>query len=391
VKMLEFDKLKADFPEFAPLSYSSDWVSAARSVRNAGAKDPALARRAAEFILRAQKPGEPVIARMRELARRQDACFPVEYWDGWSASLEHCTYLRRAGLWLDFRVLALLEVGGYREAFRDTVLIFRLSEVLRRDILMIPFLEEIRLTEIFVRCINRGIRKHAWTAEELETFRQLLETVNAPERLAATLRTERAFLLTVIWPWLTNKQFFSSWSDLRSVPGEPQPFFLIYKSFSRPGDMAFYSNLVQQDLEALDAAGEKGMNTEGFPNRLEEYFAKHDSVSERHSKLVARAWYSRYFSAYVETARLQAHVDLARAAIALELYRMEHGEYPETLDAVRPFFPKGMPLDIATMSALCYQRKEDGSFSLWSVGWDGKDDKGMAEKSPSMGDWVWGE
>lgn len=70
---------------------------------------------------------------------------------------------------------------------------------------------------------------------------------------------------------------------------------------------------------------------------------------------------------------------------------MEHGEYPESLEAVRSHFPKGMPQDIATMSPPHYKRNVDGSFSMWSVGWDGKDDKGKTEKRIDAGDWVWGE
>ena len=34
----------------------------------------------------------------------------------------------------------------------------------------------------------------------------------------------------------------------------------------------------------------------------------------------------------------QASVDLARVAIALERYRLAHGEYPESLDALAPQF-----------------------------------------------------
>ena len=47
-------------------------------------------------------------------------------------------------------------------------------------------------------------------------------------------------------------------------------------------------------------------------------------------------------------ARIQADVDLARVACALERYRLAHGSYPETLDALAPQFIEKLPHDLST-------------------------------------------
>jgi hypothetical protein len=93
----------------------------------------------------------------------------------------------------------------------------------------------------------------------------------------------------------------------------------------------------------------------------------------------------------------QSSADLARVAIALERYRLAHGEFPESLDAIAAQFPNGIPHDIINGEPLHYRRTSDGQFVLYSVGWNETDDGGVVAfnegKTPTLdinqGDWVW--
>jgi hypothetical protein len=97
------------------------------------------------------------------------------------------------------------------------------------------------------------------------------------------------------------------------------------------------------------------------------------------------------------TAFAQESVDLARIAIALERYRLKQGAYPGSLDALAPAFMQEVPADIINGESLNYHLTPDGRFVLYSVGWNGKDDGGIASKGNSneagidinRGDWVW--
>jgi hypothetical protein len=93
----------------------------------------------------------------------------------------------------------------------------------------------------------------------------------------------------------------------------------------------------------------------------------------------------------------QSSVDLARVAIALERYRLAHGEYPESLDALAPQFIAKLPHDVIGGQPLNYRRTADGQFVLYSVGWNERDDGGVVVftkgSTPTVdinqGDWVW--
>jgi hypothetical protein len=72
-----------------------------------------------------------------------------------------------------------------------------------------------------------------------------------------------------------------------------------------------------------------------------------------------------------ETQRLQT-----TTAIALERHRLQHGRYPDSLEKLIPDFLSQAPQDPMDGRPLRYRLNPDGTFTLWSVGLDGKDDGG---------------
>ena len=88
-------------------------------------------------------------------------------------------------------------------------------------------------------------------------------------------------------------------------------------------------------------------------------------------------------------------------AIALKRYQLKHGNYPPDLDALVPEFLAAVPRDPVDGKPLRYRPNADGTFLLYSVGENGKDDGGnpALEKgveganlywlNPRALDWVW--
>jgi hypothetical protein len=97
-----------------------------------------------------------------------------------------------------------------------------------------------------------------------------------------------------------------------------------------------------------------------------------------------------------KTAYSQNAVNMARVAIALERYRLAHGEFPDSLDALAPQFMEKIPHDIINGEPLHYRRTDDGQFVLYSVGWNETDDGGEVGLTTNgsgvdnrKGDWIW--
>src|SRR5947207_1417432 len=95
-------------------------------------------------------------------------------------------------------------------------------------------------------------------------------------------------------------------------------------------------------------------------------------------------------TAWQTTAHNQALVNEAQIACALECYRLAHGDYPETLDALAPQFIAQIPHDIIGGEPLIYRQTIGGFFLLYSIGWNETDDDGKDGGTDfTEGDWVW--
>jgi hypothetical protein len=100
--------------------------------------------------------------------------------------------------------------------------------------------------------------------------------------------------------------------------------------------------------------------------------------------------------AYTEALTTQSII-----ACALERHRSAKGDYPETLDALKLANGRPLPNDVVTGQPMRYRREANGRYTLWSVGFDGKDDNGKRNLDPKnaestrffnadyVGDWVW--
>ncbi len=101
------------------------------------------------------------------------------------------------------------------------------------------------------------------------------------------------------------------------------------------------------------------------------------------------------------TLRIETARDLVVTAVALKRFQLKHGKLPETLAELAPEFLPTEPIDPYDGKPLRYRPNLDGTYLLYSVGEDGKDDGGdPTNPSASSGssdywqsdharDWVW--
>ncbi len=98
----------------------------------------------------------------------------------------------------------------------------------------------------------------------------------------------------------------------------------------------------------------------------------------------------------------QMLISAADTACALEVYRQGHGEFPDTLEALKERgIISELSCDPIGGDPLLYRRESDGGYLLWSLGWNLADDQGTTvfttdkEGKPTegidstQGDWLW--
>ena len=91
---------------------------------------------------------------------------------------------------------------------------------------------------------------------------------------------------------------------------------------------------------------------------------------------------SNQYSGRPITARLQLWNSLSTGALAAERYRLEHGAFPDSLDALVPAYLDVVPKDLYTEDSqpLKYRTLENGDAIIYSIGRNGIDDNGDTSK-----------
>lgn len=118
------------------------------------------------------------------------------------------------------------------------------------------------------------------------------------------------------------------------------------------------------------------------------YTESHKDVDAYFKEIKNHPWYTyginralREFE-FMTEAKTRTRIFVARLGIACEIYRAEHGHYPENLSQLPDELTKGTAIDPLSGKPLIYKRLESG-FIIYSVGLNGKDDRGQETSWPS--------
>ncbi len=353
----------------------------------------------AQEVMVALKPFASDLQELRQAAADRPLCrFPIEYdyEPSWAILLPHLTRLRSLATLTHVQAVAELEAGQSAEAFANLELGLRISDSIRGEPILIDHLVRIAALGINVQVIREGLARHAWTEAQLAELQKYLGALDLLAEYKLAQRGERV-LSTAGLDYL-RRQGFKTEPMWYSTENDETGANAGYGFNLFPGGW-FYQNMLtisrmHQDY-TLAAVDEKAHRV--FPD-----------VSDKLDKTIAAMRASPYVifakllmpalsNAVRRSARAQNAVDAAGVACALERYRLASGTLPGSLGELVPRFLDKIPNDIIDGQPLRYRRDADGSYVLYSIGWNQKDDGGVIGwtkgKTPKPelrnGDWVW--
>jgi hypothetical protein len=299
-------------------------------------------------------------------------------------------------------------------ALRDLTLIHDLPRAfVTRPVNLVGAMITVAVGGLYTKIVSDGLRLQAWREPELATLEEQLQTTNWPLLLAAALATERAcdcrtierMTLAEFGASLTN--WFSdhgsaSWPASllpRLLPKRwlfPQNHWLMDQLFSAGPRGWRYQNMVATALlrqELIDSM--ELSNGIILPEKANAYSRDANLAAKEGSPttFVASLFAENFMRCVSITAHNQTAANQACVACALERYRLAFGQYPDMLDALAPRFLEKLPRDLIGGQPLKYRREPDGTFLLYSVGWNERDDGGVppgqGNSDLTVGDWVW--
>jgi hypothetical protein len=344
-----------------------------------------------------------VIEELRADSQLPYARFPLDYTNEFPGAilLPHLAKLKAGAQVLGLRAVAELSSGGSEEALADVRLGLQLTDKIRTEPFIISHLVRLAMLQIMIQPVWEGLAKHQWTDAQLQGLENELAKLDFcadyrrsmggeiafadantdylrrhPEELPNTVRFDQDgnyqdpklpggwFARMIPAGWFYQNEYHHG-----------RTMMTYYFSAAEPGAGIFFPDRVRQGKTVL-AAEFRAPTAFNVMERL---------------ALPSLGQVAMHF------AHGQATVSLARTGVALERYRLAHGEYPAALDALAPQFIAQVPHDVIGGQPLKYRRSQSGQFVLYSVGWNETDEGGTlafeAGSTPAVkvaqGDWVW--
>ena len=346
----------------------------------------------AKDVLLALSKFDSAIEELRQASQRPYAAIPLNYADGFNTGgtlLPYLAALKRCTQLLQLRASAELADGQSAKALEDVKLMLRLGNSLHSSPFLISELVRIAIVNLAMQQVWEGLAEHKWSDEQLAALETELGKMDFLADWESAMRGERAFAIASLENQRRTRKIIS-YADQRAVTNR---LALMPGAFFYQSELEF-ARLYQDWVFPIVDTNSRTVSLAAL-QRLEAHVRqekKHYSPYKAEALMAVQAVgaSARKFGI------TQAEVDLARVACALERYRLAHGEYPETLDALVPQFIEQLPDDVVNGQPLHYRLTDDGNFVLYSVGWNGTDDggqvvlnKGYESVNPDEGDWVW--
>jgi tetratricopeptide (TPR) repeat protein len=363
---------------------------------------PAQPQSPAADVLLALSKYDGVIEELRAACRLPYSRYPINYDSDspWAIMLPHLAVLKSCAQVLQLRSLAHLQNGKPDKALEDVQLALQLTDKVHTEPILISHLVRMAMVQLMLQPIWEGLAERKWSDAQLAALEAELAKLDFCADYKLGMHCELGFqsdifrLLGRHPGKLKELEGLVDLSGNKPGLGLPSGFF----AYLIPAGW-FYQNQyrcarVMEDYQIPLADVSQGTFSPALARRGEAAVTAETKTASPFNRF-ERLLLPSLNNAARRFAYGQASLNLARTAIALERYRVARGAFPESLDALTPEFIAKVPHDVIGGQPLKYRREADGSYVLYSVGWDEEDDGGEAAFNQDgtvdvqHGDWVW--
>jgi hypothetical protein len=349
-----------------------------------------------------------VLADIRGLLGATKFSFNLNYKEGFNLMLPQLAKAKGISQRLSAATLCDLHSGRLKEAAANLDALIRLPEVFREEPLVISQLVRIAMSAIALGPTWEALQADGWTDEQLAGLQKNWESLEFLHALERAIEMERAMGIEMFERLRRSsaerKQMFSD--GIFGAPGGPPaplapstasdvPEYALElgkRTLSSTGSFARetawlwlwschderrYLEMIQTMLEIPREVRRKGSLTASLSRTRidsQRLFQSGDLGSPKYFLALQLA--PALEKASLKAARLETQREMAVAAIALMRYQLRHHESARALAALVPEFLSSVPRDFMDGKELRYRTNADGTFLLYSVNEDGKDDGG---------------
>jgi hypothetical protein len=374
-----------DFLADAVKGTPTDLAGAARALGGEPESANRSAKSPAEVVLERMAANEPDLSELRSASRLPYAQFDAKGQDPLLVTLPNFVALRCLAQILSVQAGALLQQGQSAKALQDLRVILRLSDALKTHNTLVAAMLRVNLVNVALGPFREGCVLRAWSATELEEFQGLLQEQDLLSGFVKSIQNgERARIHYIV-------EHYGPEDWIRVFAGSEKPGLCLQLGVRlvprgwKYRALMLYDQPMREFEDAIDPVAQRIDRT-----RLQAAFDRVERVvRQRPYGVLAAVAIPNFQRASLRTAQTQTMLDMAKVVCSLEKYKTGHGAYPSRLEELAPDFAGKLPHDLVTGESLRYAMASPEKFTLYSSGFDGKDDGGRTESNPAQGDWCW--
>jgi hypothetical protein len=304
---------------------------------------------------------------------------------------------------LSYHAQLALRENQPQVALEDIRIAFEIARGVGKDPSLVGGLVSVGVTAIARMNVDEGLAKHTWSDAQMAQLQGELKRIDPLTTYQFVMRAEFVTFAQPMYDTLkthpsTMRLVYGMADDsAEDGKGPVASVVLWYLWASGWWDMnaAKSAQLMLRSTECVDPSAQ----------RADVDLARRLTTEVEEAKAGGPAPWSLLYlitagpmtNAVDKFVRMQVELDEDRIVCALERYRLAHGAYPATLDVLAPTYIDALPHDIINGESYHYRLNADGTFLLYSVGWNQVNDGGKIAMKPgnplledyTQGDWVW--
>jgi hypothetical protein len=325
---------------------------------------------------------------VREVLKRPFARMDGDYSQWFTMPIPDYVSVRAVVQTLAQRAQCYLLLGQPEKALPELTLLNDSRRLLEsaptgKPMTLVATMIDAAVVDLYADTITEGMRLGAWHEPQLIELQQQRDELKL-SLIAESFRAERAGMCSYFEQLLSHDT--GVWEFVKSESHLAMPRGWLYLN------LITIAKFHQDVLDVIDVKQNTVLShkvdeiTEGLDARTKHF---------RPNTYVAAIVIPNYTRAIVTFAHSQTLANEAQVVCALERYRLAHNQYPESLEALIPLFMEKLPRDVIDGEPLHYRRQANGTFLLYSVGWNETDDGGQValkkdgSEDREKGDWVW--
>jgi hypothetical protein len=366
-------------------------VSATENATTIGSETDRAA--AAAIVLEILQEEDPFMEKLRAACKRPDLVYPFGYDKPFNPKDDFppCPRVFEAinfARYLRPKITAELAVGRTQQALHDLQLVLDVGESLRIQKSLIAGIGNLACQAIGLKPLWAALAERRFSNAELQQLQRMLADLNTVEELPEFLIAERNQMLLVFENLETKSDHSFLSDDLAAFRYVPRGWVKLEKlNYCKAFDdylAAAFPDFPQHIRLRHGSESWDRSHSEGTGYGLQRVL---------HHKMLIPLMLPNLSEFAVNSAVNQVMTDQIRISCGLEQYFLQHGSYPENLQALVPGFIPELPKDPLSAKEYRYALDQNGRYRIWSVGANEQDDGGVPGDTPYMNashpDWVW--